>query len=115
MNEPRDQATATECSSHGYAVGDKLAFSYSQRKWEVGKITKITPSGRIVCGRFTLNPDLTIRGDKGYGGPYRGVPLTDEIKREYVRQKHIELIRSTRFEDLSDRQLDAVVRSIQSA
>lgn len=103
-------------SSRCYAVGDQLAFKcgYGRGHWEIAKIEKITPSGRIKCGRFTLNPDLSIRGDRGYSGPYRGEPVTDKIKGEYKRQRHLAFIARTSFEDLGDEVLDAVVAAIQS-
>ena len=99
-----------------YAVGDKLAFrgGYGNGSWEIHEIERITPSGRIVCGRFTLNPDLSIRGRSGYSGPFKGEPVTEEIENEYRRQKNLQKIDDTKFHLLSDSALAAIVDVIKS-
>lgn len=77
-----------------YKVGDKLAFRIGfYQKWHVEEITHITPTGRMQCGHYTVNPDLTIRGkrDRGYYGPYRAEKVTQEIldsvRVEYLSHK----------------------------
>lgn len=71
-----------------YAVGDELAFQYGHGGWKIAKIERITPSGRIICGGYTLNPSLTIRGlSNTYCPPFRGQPVTDEIREAVRRQK----------------------------
>ena len=113
---PEPESESASRSSRCYAVGDQLAFQRAYASgWEIETIERIMPSGRIKCGRFTLNPDLSIRGDRGYSGPYRGQPVTDKIKKEYARQGHLYFISRTKFEDLSDSVLDAVVAAIQTA
>ena len=92
-------------------VGDKLAFccgSHSQW-WEIHPITKITPSGRIVCGRWTLNPDLTIRGHSGWHGPYKGERVSEDIKEEVLRRQCLKEINGHRFETLTTHQLKQIV------
>lgn len=111
----KDQAQADAIALDCYDVGDQLAFrSNSRGRWEIFTIEKITPSGRIVCGRYTLNPDLSIRGDRGYSGPYRGCRVTEKIRAEHVRQQNLDFISATKFVDLRDDILDAVVAAIQS-
>lgn len=66
-------------------VGDSLAFCCGfGGRYEIHTVTRITPSGRIVCGRYTLNPDLSIRGRRSGGigswGPRRGEVVTPEIR-----------------------------------
>ena len=96
-------------------VGDELAFRHSYGTcWSIYKVEKITPSGRIVCGRYTLNPDLTIRGDRGYHGLYCGEIVTPKIRAEVARQKQLDLIAVTNWKELSDAVLDKVVAAIQS-
>lgn len=64
-------------------IGDLLAFRANYgRKWVVYPVTGITPTGRIKCGPYTLNPDWTVRGNQGYHGPWNAVPVTEEIERE---------------------------------
>ena len=66
-----------------WQVGDKLAFRNDgfSRYWAIHPITKITKSGRITCGPYQLNPDLTVRRkrDSWSSGPYRGEPVTQKI------------------------------------
>jgi hypothetical protein len=76
----------SEAIVHQFKVGDELAFQTGnwQGGWEIHKITKITPSGRLDCGRWTLNPDLSIRGSRSHYGPYKAYAVTDSI-----REKHL--------------------------
>ena len=87
----------------GVKVGDKLAFDCGGwgSRWTVHEVTKITPSGRIVCGPYTLDPNLSIRGRKGYGGPYRGKVVTQEILDSVKASKLIGLIDRVKFRELS--------------
>jgi hypothetical protein len=77
-----------------YKVGDELAFmiGYCSGTYEIHKITKISPTGRITCGRFTLDPDLNVRGRSFYGGPYRGQEVTDDIRVNVMRRLCIEFL-----------------------
>ena len=91
----------------GVKIGDKLAFDTGyglgsrQTRWAIYEVTKITPSGRIVCGPYTLDPNLSIRGRKGYGGPYRGKVVTQEILDSVKASKLIGLIDRVKFRELS--------------
>jgi len=107
---------ATSRASHCYAVGDQLAFDcgFGRGHWKIATIDKITPSGRIVCGLFTLNPDLTIRGHNGYG-PYRGQPVTDEIRAKVKRQENLSIISGAKFSEMSEDVLDEIVKLIKSS
>ena len=70
-------------------VGDEIGFHYDTMgpRWEVFKVDKITKSGRIKAGHFELNPDLTIRGAHGWRGPYEGVLMTDELRKEIIDER----------------------------
>ena len=113
---PQDSA-AMPPASHGYAVGDLLAFDGGLGRvlWEIHKITKITPSGRIVCGPYTLNPNLTVRGDLGYRGPYLAVPVTAEIVLEVRHRRALEYIKGFDWSKLDVDRLEAVVAVARQA
>jgi hypothetical protein len=68
--------------SGSYKVGDELAIRCGtmMRSLFIYKISKITASGRIVCGPYTLNPDLTVRGHQHTS--ISAEPVTDEIRDE---------------------------------
>lgn len=72
-------------------VGDMLAFRYGHRlpEFQLCKVERITPTGRIVCGQYTLNPDLSIRGERPRWstGPYRAEVITPEISEIIERKK----------------------------
>ena len=70
-------------------VGDEIAFHYDgiRPRWEVFKVDKSTKSGRIKAGHFELNPDLTIRGAHQWRGPYEGVLMTDELRKEIIDER----------------------------
>jgi len=92
-------------------VGDKLAF----REGFAGmvrlyKVTKITPSGRIVCGRYTLNPNLTIRGIQSrHTYTWKGEIVTDKILAEVRRQDNLRYLEDVKWKALTDEQLEKVV------
>ena len=78
-------------------VGDLLALDYGirERRYKLIQVGRITPSGRIICGTYELNPDLTIRGrPKWSTGPVRAEIVTDEIKELVRRDKLVSLIAS---------------------
>ena len=66
-----------------WQVGDKLAFRHHSASsfWVTYTITKVTKGGRITCGPYQLNPDLTIRGKRApwSSGPHKGEPITQAI------------------------------------
>jgi hypothetical protein len=94
-----------------YKVGDRLAFSHSG-KWRVYLIDRITPSGRIVCGPYTLNPDLSIRGPEKWG-PYRACAVTEEIEKACRRREYLDILSRVRFDELTDDVLDALVEVLE--
>jgi len=104
-------------ASAGYAVGDALAFHFYagiRCSWEIHKITKIMPSGRMVCGPFTLNPNLRVRG-RGYDAPYKAEPVTDEIVAEVRRFKALKYVRGFDWKKLGLNSLEAVIAVTQQA
>jgi len=96
-------------------VGDELAFRY-YNNIRIHKIEKVTPSGRIICGGMTLNPDLTIRGKGGIWsqGPYKGEIVTDEIMEKVLRQKLMHKVNAINFKTLSNEQLKAIINITNS-
>lgn len=92
-----------------YKVGDSLAFKVDYgRRWEIYCIMKITPSGRMICGPYTLNPDLKIRGERSGRGPYSATPVTPQIQEMFARESRIRLIKRTVFENMPDKILKAI-------
>ena len=104
-------------SNHNLKVGDELAFrdGYGRGNYAIHEIERITPSGRLVCGHITLNSDLSIRGDRGYGGPYCGEIITDKIREAVRRQNALEAIKRTKFDNLTTDSLAAIVAAINEA
>ena len=68
-------------SGHNLKVGDELAFVNSNTI-SIIPIERITATGRIKCGTYELNPDLSIRGRRQRWGPYRGEIVTDKHREE---------------------------------
>ena len=115
-----DEKNAAEPSgaSGGYAVGDCLAFYCGlglSSRWEIHKVTKITPSGRLTCGPYTLNADLSVRGSSGYSGPHRAEPVTKEIVLEVRRRRALEYVKGFDWSTLDADRLEAVVAVTRQA
>lgn len=93
-------------------VGDELAIARRYGGWDFYKVESITPSGRIKCGRYTLNPDLTIRGASEYG-PYSAQLANDEMRAEMRERRErallIEQILEVQWRDKSIDQLRRIV------
>ena len=91
-----------------WKVGDKLAFLSGgfSSYWAIHPITKISKLGRITCGPYQLNPDLTIRRkrERWSSGPYRGEPVTqkilDEERERLERAKALRVIEACRLRSL---------------
>ena len=97
-------------ADHVWENGDELLFRRDYgRRLDIHKITKITASGRIKCGPYDLNPDLRIRGERGWDKCYRGEPVTDEIRVQARRQKNLERLKAQKWDETSDDILEAVV------
>lgn len=80
-------------------VGDELAFDYGYGKgrWMICKVDKVTPSGRIKCGYYTLNPDMTVTGRAdSWSFPYRAQRVTDDIRLAVRRQELLARIEGVR-------------------
>ena len=85
-----------------FVVGDELVVRNQLTGWTVIKIQKITKTGRLNCGHYTLNPDLTVRGSKGSYGPYQAQIITDEIREQIRRRKHLLVVDSFNWNEASD-------------
>ncbi len=98
-----------------YKVGDELAFriGYS-RTWQIHKITNITPSGRIQCGRWTLNPDLGVRGHSGYHSPFQAYPVTAEIRATVIHQDNVSVVRGIDVSKLTGQQIADIADIVRS-
>lgn len=96
------------------SVGDELAFMVGFGKsYEIHKVDRITPSGRIKCGRWDLNPDLTIRNRTSYYGPSVGVPVTDEIRHRVRREFLIIKLSRAQWGELSNEELEVAYKVLE--
>jgi len=113
--EGKAMADTVQQKSHSTTqleVGDQLAFRRTHGSgWTIHKITRITPSGRIVCGPYTLNPDLSVRA-AAYYGPYTGHLVTDAIRSEVTRDRRLKRLQSIVFDGLTDEQLTGILRIV---
>jgi hypothetical protein len=117
MSDEKNEAEPSGASG-GYAVGDCLAFYCGlglSNRWEIHKVTKITQSGRLTCGPYTLNPDLSVRGSSGYSGPHRAEPVTKEIVLEVRRRRALEYLKGFDWSKLDADRLEAVVAVTRQA
>ena len=89
-------------------VGDELAFYSLSHGLTFETVTSITSTGRIRCGRYRLNADLTIRGDC-MGPPHRGERITPEIREEHNRQRFLRHLQNFDYTKLSTDQLRKLV------
>lgn len=92
-------------------MGDILAFAYGglNENYAIHEITKITPSGRMICGPYTLNPDLSVRG-----GGYRAAQIvTPEIEEALLRQKCLNIIASAKWKEMSNEFLFRIATAIK--
>lgn len=96
-------------------VGDELAFcgGYGRGHWSIHTVSRITPSGRVVCGPYTLNPDLTVRG-RSYGSPYKAVEVTDRIREKVARQEALSILAHFSMDKLSTEALLKIVEITES-
>jgi hypothetical protein len=106
-----------------WQVGDKLAFLSGgfSSYWAIHQITKITNSGRITCGPYQLNPDLTVRRkrERWSSVPYRGEPVTqkilDEERDRLDRAKALRVIEACKLRSLEVSVLVKIAAIIRKA
>lgn len=109
-------------SEHNLKVGDKLAFHSHYHGYEIQRINKITPSGRLYCGRihggknrYILNADLSIRGqDSVWHGPHRGEIVTDKIRASILRKNILYKLSKVKWDKYTTGQLQAVLAVLPS-
>jgi hypothetical protein len=107
--------TESKTEPHRYAVGDMLAFRRHGGGYTLAKIRKVTPTGRIICGGYTLNSDLSVRGEFSYGSPRNAEPVTREIMDEYRRMTCLREIKKVKFSDMNLGQLRKILEAIELA
>jgi hypothetical protein len=101
-----------------FKVGDRLAFRYYTGliTWQIWEIERITPTGRYVCGPYTINPDLSIRGGKEIlRRCYRAQAVTPEILALYERQQCLSTIQHTDFKRLGNEFLKQICNIIKDS
>lgn len=93
-------------------VGDELAFRLGfSGECRIYKVEKVTPSGRIKCGPYELNADLSVRGQKGrgYWGPYHAEPVTAEMRESVERSDLLARVQHANWSSLDTVSLGLVV------
>jgi len=91
-------------------VGDELAFSCNYgTRWRIVPIDKITPSGRIHCGGYVLNPNLRVRGAEGHSGPFFGQIPDGKIREKARRQDALETLKGVQWAKMSTINLQSVL------
>lgn len=102
-------------TSHGLKVGDELAFNMGYYGWRIERVEKVTASGRVVAGCYTLNPDLTIRGRTSMTGPWRGEVISPVIREEYDRQQSIGFLKAAKWIDIDTESLIQIAKMAKDA
>jgi hypothetical protein len=101
-------------------VGDEIAFRVGFGGTQVVyKVDKVTPSGRIKVGMYELNPDLRVRGRHGFSGPYKGVFVTDELRKQIAAEQKQRVlankISDVRWREIHLRKLQQIDAILQEA
>lgn len=96
-------------------VGDELAFKHYDSRYSIHTITKILPSGRIRCGNYELEPDLSIRGRGKYSlGPVIAEPVTQEIRDIVAKQRYCVLLAKVNWQEMPLELLSSIWKTISS-
>lgn len=95
-------------------VGDELAFCENYgRHWSIYTVTKITPSGRIRCGGYELEPDLRVRGRPSHSSPYEAVIPTNRIRELATRRKLLTGLRAVVWDNCTTDQLNRIMEILR--
>ncbi len=92
-----------------FKAGDKVAIWRGfESEPGVVEIDRLTPSGRIIIGSTTFEPDGHQRGAAGWRRD-RIEPLTEKLRARAKRKLNLGYIRSTKWNDLDDETLAEIV------
>jgi hypothetical protein len=109
----------SEATAQQFKVGDELAFDSRGwcKSWTIYKIEKITPSGRMLCGPYWLNPDLTVRGREPYSSsPYKAYSVTDKIRADVLRHSSLYMLqRKIKWDLLPTKVLSQIIDIAEKA
>ena len=96
-------------------IGDEIAFIGRERT-TIHRIDRITASGRLICGNYTLEPNLKIRGQQDMYGRIHAELATDKHREQMRRDKLLLSVSVFRnWESLATEQLEAVLAIQQKA
>lgn len=93
--------------------GDEVAWTCGyDRFWVIEKVTRMTPSGRIVVGSRTFNPN----GWERASGSKRAVLKipSDDIREEVHRRKQLRRLNGVKWERLSTDLLNRVLGYLEA-
>ena len=97
-------------------VGDELAFTNGYGRecvYVLMKIERITPTRRFICGHYTLDSDLSVRGDYGRGWNSVQARLpTKEIIEGIKRRELINEITNAKLQELRTSSLHEIAKII---
>lgn len=97
-----------------WKVGDEIAFRGRNRIF-IHKVERITPSGRLVCSPYTLNPDLSVRGASAYSQIFRGEPVTPGIRAVARKQRNLSTVTNFDASKASDELIASIADLIRQA
>jgi len=89
-------------------VGDELAFQGGFGRWYVYKVSKITPTGRVLCGPYMLNADLSVRGQPSRSCPRYGQKINKEVSDALLQQQVEAALRKVNVYDLAVTKVEAL-------
>lgn len=93
-------------------VGDELAWRAGSGRWVIRPVKKITRTGRIRCGPWECNADLSVRG-REMGDPTHLERVTPEIRAAVERQRLCVRLWETDWTRLPDDVLRAVAELVE--
>jgi len=98
-------------------VGDRLAFcsGFGAGRWDTYEVTKITPTGVIRCGPYSLDPNLRVKGARGYEAPAEGQHITPAIVDAINRQRALAFLQRVKWSDLPTAALVTVCETVNAA
>ena len=100
-------------------VGDILVEQdrYGKEWRVVGKVTKITPSGQIVCGDYRYNKDLRRTASGHWSGYCYADVMTPEIRENIIerkrKEKALSVVLGQNWRELSTTVLERVVEALR--
>lgn len=96
--------------------GDEVAYRtmWGNGEYRITKVTKRTPTGRIVCGGITWKSDGWSMGTS-YSSPGELVKVTEKIRHDVLKSHLVERFRNAKWHNVPLDTLVAMNELIQSS